>query len=139
MSFLSLRDSASSSSTVRLARGSDIRAKKRTTISVLHNSTIGTPSSLLYAIVGGVTTAKTRKSQKVGRKKETRVIREQTPDDPGRLVITGLKAEFDAAHVQGMAALKRHDYATFTKAIRRERKVIDSVSAAIQRRKRGKP
>lgn len=99
---------------------------------------MGTPV-FFRAIVGNVTKAKKRKKQKRVPKKETPVIRENPADALARLLIIG-KAEFDAAHEDGMAALKRHDYDTFTKAIHRERKVIDSVGAAIRRvRKRGKP
>ena len=57
--------------------------------------------------------------------------------EPGRP--TTLKAEFDAAHADGMAALKRGDYDAFGNAIERERKVIDAMGARIKSaKKRGK-
>jgi len=41
--------------------------------------------------------------------------------------IASLKAEFDAAHNDGMDALKRGDYKAVRHAVDRERKVIDAM------------
>jgi hypothetical protein len=53
----------------------------------------------------------------------------QEPDSPllYRTVAARLKADFDAVHREGMAALARGDYDTLGKAIKREREIIEAV------------
>ena len=41
------------------------------------------------------------------------------------------RKEFDAAHEDGMAALKRHDHAALTEAVERERAAIEKHSQAV--------
>ena len=53
---------------------------------------------------------------------------------PGKSKTARLKAEFDAAHKEGVAAMKRRDYVAVREVIRRERKVIDAVGTAVKRK-----
>jgi hypothetical protein len=70
------------------------------------------------------------------------IIREDSPDARARLLRTSretlktLKAEFDAAHVKGMAALRSGDYAALGKAIDAERRLIDKQRSLLAPRKR---
>jgi hypothetical protein len=50
-----------------------------------------------------------------------------------------LKAAFDAAHATGMEALKKHDFPRLSKAIGRERELIQQQKARLSNRKRRQP
>jgi hypothetical protein len=52
----------------------------------------------------------------------------------GKTKTASLKAEFDAAHKDGVDALKRRDYSAVREVIQRERKVINAVSEAVKRK-----
>ena len=49
---------------------------------------------------------------------------------------TDAKAEFDAAHKDGMDALRRRDYEALSTAIRREQAVIKKVARAVEAKRR---
>jgi hypothetical protein len=49
---------------------------------------------------------------------------------------TEAKVEFDAAHKEGMEALRRRDYEALATAIRREQAVIERVARVIESRRR---
>ena len=78
---------------------------------------------------------KTKKAKSRNRRRRPSIRHTQAADlvralTPSR---TRRRAEFDAAHKEGMDALIRHDSAALQAAVIHERKVIDFVSAAIQR------
>ena len=82
--------------------------------------------------------AKARKAKppKRGSKEERLVIRDDPaaalapPLKPNKVAI--LKAEFDAAHKNGMEALRRGDNDAFGNAVDRERKIIKEFDTAIK-------
>ena len=80
--------------------------------------------------------AKKRKPQKRGPKEERLVIRDDPaaalarPLKPNKVAI--LKAEFDAAHKNGMEALRRGDTDAFGYAVDREHKILKEFDTAIK-------
>ena len=65
-------------------------------------------------------------SKKRGRKEQRPAITEH-PFLLGPSETRALKAEFDAAHADGMASLERGDYDNFGKAIEAERKIVEQL------------
>jgi hypothetical protein len=84
---------------------------------------------------------KTKKAKTRRPSKERPVIRDEAAvlTRALRPTLTRRKAEFSAAHKDGIAALKRGDYDAVRDALVRERKVIDATGASLQQaRKRHK-
>jgi len=73
---------------------------------------------------------KTRRRPSIRHPQPAALVRALTPSRTRR------RAEFAAAHKDGMDALKRHDSAALQAALIDERKVIDFVSTAIQQARR---
>ena len=85
-----------------------------------------------------MTKAKKRKLTKRDPREEPPVLTEDREQALARLLkptdAASLKAEFDAVHKRGIDALKRRDYDAFSAAIRRERKIIEVLSAVVKRK-----
>jgi hypothetical protein len=56
---------------------------------------------------------------------KTAPLRARQPTNLKDPVTRALKADFDAAHTEGMRAINEHDFERVSKAIDRERKLID--------------
>jgi hypothetical protein len=70
-------------------------------------------------------------------KPKARGPKEETPNT-SRDTLKTLKAEFDAAHAKGMAALRSGDFDSLRKAIDAERRAIDQQRALLPPRTRAK-
>src|SRR5687767_5608882 len=106
---------------------------KRNRCSIGYSSPILAPGDRHYARpIVEIMGPKKRKALRRRRPKDERlIIRDDPAEAPARRLkptrTATLKAEFDAAHKDGMAALKRHDYSAVGEVIRRERKIVQAL------------